>query len=222
MKTILFAAAAAALLATSAQAQDITGQVGTDNRFQGVSQSNNDTFYRGDVRTSGNTYLGASVQTLDVLGSDLEGAVYAGTTLGTVAGFSVEVQALHKWLVDASPVSDDTSFEFTANASRSFGPLDTNFLVRYSPDGYGATESFTWTEATVGTALTSNLYASASFGQNQQRNAVDYEAWNVGATYALTPEVGVDVRYYDTNADMAGTVTNHYGDAVVATLNVKF
>lgn len=222
MKSILLAIAATALFATSAQAQVVTGQIGTDNRNQGVSQSNGDYYVRGDIRTSGDTYVGASVQTLDVLGSDLEGSVYAGTTLGTLAGFDIEVQALHKWLVDASPANDDTSFEFSAAASRSFGRLDTTFLVLYSPDAYGDTESFTWTEATLGTALTSKLYASASYGQNQRRNDVDYEAWNVGATYALTSQVGVDVRYYDTNADVTGANARHFGDEVVATLNFKF
>lgn len=222
MKTILLSLAASVLLATAAQAQQITGQVGTDNRSQGVSQSNNDYFVRGDIRSTGDTYVGASVQTLEVLGSDLEGAVYAGTTLGTIAGFDVEVMAQHKWLVDAAPGTDDTAFEFSATASRSFGALDTSLLVLYSPDAYGSTEAFTFTEATVGTALTSRLYASASYGQNQQRNDVDYEAWNVGATYALTPQLGVDVRYYDTNADVTGPSAQAFGDAVVATLNVKF
>lgn len=221
MKTILLALAATVLLSTTSQAQTVSGAVGSDNRSQGVSQSDNHSFVRGNIRSTGNTYVGASVQTLEVLGSDLEGSVYAGTTLGTVAGFEIEVMALHKWLVDA-PAGDDTSFEFYTTASRSFGALDTEVLVLYSPDAYGTTGAFTWTEATVGTDLTSKLYASASYGQNQQRNDIDYEAWNVGATYALTPRIGVDVRYYDNNADVSGPSARAFGDEVVATLNFQF
>jgi predicted porin len=145
-----------------------------------------------------------------------------GTTLSAPLGVSLDVTASHKWLVDAAPGSDDTSYEFSARASRSFGALDASYLVLYSPDGYGAIEAFTWNEATLGVNLTSQLNASASYGQNQQRNDVDYEAWNVGATYALTPRMGVDVRYYDTNAVVSPTNAQAFGDEVVATLNFKF
>lgn len=222
MKTFLLTLAASGLLATATQAQTVT--LGTDNRDQGVSQSNGHSFIRGDIRV-GDTlgmYFGGRAETLEVLGADKEVSLYMGSTLGSFAGFALTGEVEHQWLVDAVPGSDNTEWEFTVAASRSFGRLDTKLEVSYTPDFYGFAGAGTWAEASVGTALTSKLYASAGWGHNQVRNGVDYDAWNVGASYALTPRMALDVRYYETNAPVTGFGAGNYGSQVVTTLKTTF
>ena len=61
--------------------------------------------------------------------------------------------------------------------------------------------------------------ASAEIGRREQDNAPDYTAWNAGVTYALTDSLGLDVRYYDTNAAEFG---EQYEDALVAEIAYAF
>ena len=72
----------------------------------------------------------------------------------------------------------------------------------------------------MGWDFTPRLEGTAAIGRREQRNSIDYTGWNVGATYALTQNLDLDVRYYDTDVDLPDD--QKYDDTVVAEIRLAF
>lgn len=227
--TLRLAAIAAALIllpgAAAAQSADnwsfaVGG--GTDNRSKGVSKTQGEAFaYALAEWTTADErfYVSGQAQRVDASnGAQIEIETGAGFR-PEVAGFDLNFYAAHKWNPDADAGFDDSAWEFTADVSRSIGPASGRLRVQYSPDAVGATESWTWVEGRAGWRFSPRLATSAAVGRREQENGVDYTAWNVGATYDLTDNVALDVRWYDTSErDRSAT----YQDALVAVVNLYF
>lgn len=232
IRILTTAAAATALLAIAlpAAAQDAPPASGswsfafgaaTDNRSKDVSKTDGDAFVWGEAEwesASGMFYAGPSFETVRSSGSELEVALNAGVR-PEFAGFDFDLNAKHKWLIDANPGADDDAWEFTADMKRSIGPASGRIRLQYSPDSTGATEAWTWTEAQVGWDFTDKLYASAAIGRREQDNSVDYTGYNVGLNYALTRNIEGELRWYGTDADVPG---EQYADSLVAGLSFAF
>jgi uncharacterized protein (TIGR02001 family) len=232
-RTLTTAALATALLATAgaAAAQDAPSPSGswsfavgaaTDNRSKGASKSDGEAFVWGEAEwenASGLIYAGSGFQTIkSSSGSDLELEIGAGLR-PEVAGFDLDLNATHKFLVDAAAGYDDSAWEFTADVKRSIGPASGRVRLQYSPDGTGGTEAWTWVEARLGWDFTDKLEGTAAIGRREQDNSLDYTAWNAGVTYALTDNLDADLRYYATDANVPG---EQYADALVAGISLAF
>ena len=235
IRTLTTAAAATALLACAqmawapaAAAQEAPSgswsfAVGaaTDNRSKDASKSEGEAFVWGEAEwenASGLIYGGASFETIDSSGSDLEVKVSGGVR-PQVAGFDVVLDVAHKWQVDANPGADADAWEFTADVKRSIGPASGRLRLQYSPDSTGSTEAWTWVEAQVGWDFTSKLSGSAAIGRREQDNSVDYTGYNVGVSYALTRSLEADLRWYGTDVEVPG---EKYDDGLVAGLSFAF
>lgn len=231
LRTLTTAASIAALLACAAPAaaaQDVgpgswSFAVGaaTDNRSKDASKSDGDPFVWGEAEwesASGLFYAGPSFETVKSSGSELEVAMIAGVR-PEFAGFDFDLNAKHKWLVDADPATDDEAWEFTADMKRSIGPASGRLRLQYSPDTIGAGQAWTWAEAQIGWDFTDKLYASAAIGRREQETSVDYTGYNVGVSYALTRSLEADLRWYGTDADVPG---EQYADSLVAGLSFAF
>lgn len=226
----LTTAAALALLAAPAAAQDATPAsgswsfvvgAGTDNRSKAISKSDGDPFVWGEAEwesASGLFYAGPSIETVKSSGSELEVALNAGVR-PEFAGFDLDLNVKHKWLIDADPGADADAWEFTADVKRSIGPASGRIRLQYSPDSTGATEAWTWVEARLGWDFTDKLHASAAIGRREQDNSVDYTGYNVGLNYALTRNLEAELRWYGTDADVPG---EQYADSLVAGLSFAF
>lgn len=232
IRTLTTASAALALLvaAAPASAQDPAPASGswsfvvgaaTDNRSKAVSKSDGEPFVWGEAEwesASGMFYAGPSFETVKASGSDLEVALNAGVR-PQFAGFDLDLNVKHKWLVDADPAADDDAWEFTADVKRSIGPASGRLRVQYSPDSTGATEAWTWAEARLGWEFTDKLYASAAIGRREQDNSVDYTGYDIGLNYALTRNLEAELRWYGTDADVPG---EQYADSLVAGVSLAF
>ena len=231
LRTALLAAAIVGLSAPAVSAQD-TGfslpdgfgveiGAGTDNRSKHASKTNGDAYAYGivDWVPSDQIYVSGSVEGVDSNGADWETKLLVGWT-PQFAGFDFDINAAHKWLVDPIPGTDEDAWEFTANMSRSVGPASARLQYQYSPDSTGSTGSFSYVEARVGWEFTPRLEGTAAVGRREQRNSIDYTGWNVGATYALTQNLDLDVRYYDTDVDIPAD--DKYDDTVVAEIRLAF
>ncbi|HEY0598542.1 TorF family putative porin [Brevundimonas sp.] len=193
----------------------------TDNRSKDVSKSDGAPFVWGEAEwesASGLFYAGPSFETVKSSGSELEVALEAGVR-PEFAGFDLDLNARHKWLVDANPGADDDSWEFTADVKRSIGPASGRVRLQYSPDSIGASEGWTWVEAQLGWDFTDKLYASAAVGRREQETSVDYTGYNIGLNYALTRSVEAELRWYGTDADVPG---EQYADSLVAGVSFAF
>ena len=231
LRTALLAAALVGLTATAASAQDggfslpdgfgVEIGAGTDNRSKDTSKTNGDAYAYGivDWVASDQIYVSGSAEGVDSNGADWETKLLVGWT-PQFAGFDLDINAAHKWLIDPVPGTDEDAWEFTANISRSIGPASARLQYQYSPDATGSTGSFSWVEARVGWDFTPRLEGTAAIGRREQRNSIDYTGWNVGATYALTQNLDLDVRYYDTDVDLPDD--QKYDDTVVAEIRLAF
>lgn len=232
IRTLTTTAAAAALLlsATTAAAQDAAPSAGswsfavgaaTDNRSKAASKSDGEAFVWGEAQwesASGLFYAGPSLETIRSSGSELEVALDAGVR-PEFAGFDFDLNAKHKWLVDADPSADADAWEFTADMKRSIGPASGRLRAQYSPDSTGATKAWTWIEAQLGWDFTDRLSASAAIGRREQDNSVDYTGYNLGMSYAVTRNLEADLRWYGTDAEVPG---EQYADGLVAGLSLAF
>lgn len=227
IRTIALAAALAALPAVAVgqslpEGFGIEIGAGTDNRSKNASKTDGEAYAYGILDwapATGDVYVSGSVEGVDSSGADWESKLTVGWT-PQFAGFDFDINAAHKWLIDPVAGTDDDAWEFTANMSRSIGPARARLQYQYSPDATGSTGSFTWIEARVGWEFTPRLEATAAVGRREQRNSQDYTGWNVGATYALTRNLDLDVRYYDTDANIPGD--RKYADALVAEISLAF
>lgn len=231
IRILTTAAAATALLtgALPAAAQDVPSggawsfAVGaaTDNRSKDASKSGGEPFVWGQAEwesASGLFYAGPSLETVKSSGSELEVALDAGLR-PQFAGFDFDLNAKHKWLVDADAGADADAWEFTADIKRSIGPASGRIRLQYSPDSTGATEAWTWAEARLGWDFSDRLQASAAIGRREQDNSVDYTGYNIGVTYAVTRALEAELRWYGTDAEVPG---EQYADSVVAGLSFAF
>ncbi len=232
IRTLTTTAAALALLACAlpAAAQDAPPAAGswafafgaaTDNRSKAASKSDGEPFVWGEAEwesASGLFYAGPSFETVKSSGSDLEVALDAGFR-PQVAGFDLDLNVKHKWLIEANPGADDDAWEFTADVRRSIGPASGRVRLQYSPDSTGASEAWTWYEAQVGWDFTHKLSGSAAIGRREQETSVDYTGYNIGLSYALTRAAELDLRWYGTDAEVPG---EQYSDALVAGISFAF
>ena len=231
-RTLMTAFTATALLALAipAAAQDAAPAgswsfaigTATDNRSKGASKSDGEAFVFGEAEwesASGLFYAGPGLQTIkSSSGSELELEVGAGLR-PEVAGFDLDLNVAHKFLIDAAAGYDDSAWELTADVKRSIGPASGRLRVQYSPDGMGGTEAWTWVEARLGWDFTNRLEGTAAIGRREQDNSLDYTAWNAGLTYALTDNLDGELRYYATDADVPGA---QYADSLVVGISLAF
>ena len=148
LRTAIVTAALVGLSATAASAQDggvslpdgfgLEFGAGTDNRSKNASKTNGEAYAYGIVDwapATGDVYVSGSIEGVDSNGADWESRLLVGWA-PQFAGFDFDINAAHKWLIDAVPGADDDAWEFTANMSRSIGPASARLQYQYSPDAH--------------------------------------------------------------------------------------
>lgn len=163
--------------------------------------------------------LGAALQNVDLGdGADLEAHLYAAFRT-TAGGVRWEAIAYYKSFPGTRTGVRSDLLEFRLDASRDFGPVSAGLRAEYTPDNLGASRQALWVEARAAMPLADRLRASTAIGLRRQENGADYTAWNVGLTYALTPQVSADLRYYDNDADDLG---RRYDERTILSLRATF
>ena len=228
IRLLLIGVIAAAALASPALAQDDTDNwtvsfgAATDYRSKGTSKTLGEAY--GWIQTewrSDDELFYAEVGLARVkqsFGSTLEAGVRAGVR-PELGGFSFDLNALYRYYPDANAGADDDYWEFTADASRSAGPVSGRLRVQYSPDNAGGSHAFTYYEGRLGYRLTGKLKVTAAIGHRDTEDSLDYTAWNAGFGYKVDDNVDLDLRWYDTDQDNAGP---QYEDALVGAINFSF
>lgn len=226
-RSAVAAAAAAAgmiALASPASAQtdvDIAFNAAavSDYVFRGASQSNEDPAFQAGVDvTAGSFYVGAWGSNVD-FGDDTQAEfdIYGGYRT-EAAGFAFDVGVV-SYLYTAAPDGADYDYvEFKAAASRAFGPATIGAAVYYSPDFFGAAdEEAVYSEVNAGFSPIDKVTISGAVGFQYMDVSDDYTTWNLGATYAFTDNIAVDLRYHDTDVD--GPL---YEDRIVGALKFAY
>lgn len=204
------ALAAAALLVLPSQVQaqedvDVAFNIGatSDYVFRGVSQTLEDPAVQGGVdATFGSFYAGAWASNVD-FGDDTSAEIdlYGGLR-GEAAGYAFDVGLVGYFYVDQPSAADYDYVELKLGVSRAIGPATLGAVVFYSPDFFGADEEALYTEANAAFALADRWTLSGAIGRQALDVSDDYTTWNVGLGFAVTDQVGLDVRYHDTDVDL--------------------
>lgn len=145
--------------------------------------------------------------------------LYAGVR-PSFGGFDWDFSAAH-YAYAGQPSGAGYDFsELRVQASRKIGPVAWSALVYWSPDFFGAEEDeATYAEISGAISPAERWTISAAVARQWVSSDADYNTWNLGAAYQLTPRLALDVRYYDTNAHDLGAA---YGRRAVASLSTAF
>lgn len=213
LKLALAAAVGSLALAGAAQAQDDDGisfafNIGanTDYTFRGFSQTDEDPSVFGGVDASlGIAYAGVWVSNVDFFDStDAEFDIYAGIK-PTVGAVGLDLGVIYYGYVDQPSGADYDYWEFKAAASVPVGPLTLGVAGYYSPNFFGAIDDAFYYEANAAFTVPETKFSvSGAVGHQSLEGPGDYTTWNVGVGYALTDNISLDVRYWDT--DVSNTI----------------
>jgi len=220
----LCAAAALAICGPAAAQEAMSFEfnlgVASDYVFRGVSQTDEDpqVFGGADV-SAGQFYAGVWGSNVDFGDStDAEFDLYAGftPTLGLV---SLDLGVLYYGYIDQPSGADLDYFELKAAGSIPLGPATLGAQAYYSPNYYAGVDNAFYYEINGSFSPTVKLSFSGALGRQEVSGAGDYTTWNVGAGYALTDHLSLDLRYHDTDEHSLGKI---YGSRAVVSLKASF
>jgi uncharacterized protein (TIGR02001 family) len=226
MRTLLAAAVCAAGvgLCQSAAAADfdfsVNGAATTDYVFRGVSQSNGQFTVQGgaDV-TYGPGYAGVWASGVDFGdGTDAEVDLYGGVK-HAYKGFNFDVGFIYYGYVGQPTGSPWDYWEGKVAVSHAVGKGSLGAAVFYSPEFTGKTGDAFYTEVNASYPVVDKVTVSGAFGHQEIDLAPSFNTWNVGGTIAITDNLSLDVRYWDTDSHDLGSI---YDSRFVATAKAVF
>lgn len=212
-------------IASHADAQELSGNVAvtSDYVFRGVSQTEEEAAISVGVDlTNGSLYAGAWASNVAFPGdpdTEAEIDLYAGIR-PEFAGWNWDFGAVG-YFYTGQPVGADYDYvELKAGASRAVGPVTVGAVIYWSPDYFGAAEDeATYVEANAAFTPADKWTISGALGHQFLSSDFDYTTWNIGAAYALTDNLTLDLRYHDTDEHDFGQI---YESRAVATLKAAF
>ncbi|PVM84897.1 TorF family putative porin [Caulobacter endophyticus] len=226
-KLALAAATASVALGGAAMAQEVSLSynvgIASDYVFRGVSQTNEDPQVFGGVDLGyGIGYAGVWASNVDFGADDpsVEIDFYAGVkpTVGTTSfDFAVLYYGYSK---DKGLTPGKYSYtELKAAVVQPIGKATVGGALYYSPKYTGDVGSSLYYEVNASYPLNDKLSLSGALGKQDYEDTDGYATWNVGATYAITGNLGLDLRYWDTAEHGWGDI---YKSRVAATLKATF
>ena len=137
----------------------------------------------------------------------------------TVSGFNLDLGVIRYGYADEPLHTHIDTVEYKAAATRAFGPVTFGAAVFYTTDFFGTGGSGTYFETSAAYSITDTLSASGAIGHQSVSEGIGHTTWNAGMAYAITKNVGIDLRYYDTDKHSLGGV---YGSHLVAAIKGSF
>ncbi|ESQ77007.1 TorF family putative porin [Asticcacaulis sp. YBE204] len=221
MKKFLLAAAvaASALVAGAASAEGaLSYNIAATNNYvwRGVSQTNKEAAVQAGIDyTNGSFYAGAWGSNVD-FGTDasLELDLYAGVK-PTVGDWSFDFGAIY--------------YSYPDEDGLNFGELKAGFSHPMGKGTIGAAIYANWEtletpyyELNAAYPIADKWSVSGAIGKYEAGS--EYTTWNAGVAYALTENLSIDARYWDTGDHDLGAVAgrNLYKPQIALTLKAAF
>lgn len=196
-----------------------TATAASNYNFRGISQTENQAAVFGVGRVSyDNFYAGVGVENVNFHNSTVaEYDLSAGWT-PKFEGFRFDLGAIRYGYIDQPAHTYIDTVEFKAVALHDFGPTTVGAAIYYSPNYFGLHREDVYVEGRAAYHFTHKLSISGAGGR-QSDGLADHTTWNVGATYAFTKHVALDLRYADTDQHDLGKV---YGSHFTAAIKASF
>ncbi|MGR4864146.1 TorF family putative porin [Caulobacter sp. LARHSG274] len=227
LKLALVAAAATVAMGGAAMAEELKLSynvgVASDYIFRGVSQTQNDPQVFGGVdATYGIGYAGVWASNVDFGADDPSAEIdlYTGVK-PTVGDTNLDLGVIYYSYVKDKGLTPGaySYFEVKAAASRSLGPATVGLAAYYSPEFPGKTGEAIYYEVNGSIPAGEKLSFSGALGHQEIDSAGDYATWNIGGTYAVTPNLALDARYSDTDEHGYAKI---YGSRFTVSLKASF
>lgn len=156
-------------------------------------------------RLTDNSYAGVWSGSLrSPLGADAETHLYVGWR-PRLAGWSLDVRPMFKILTNARVGAQTEQWEVRLDAARPLAGNRLRLRVEHTFDGYGSSEATTWMDANLTRKLGETGWTvSGGLGRREQAVGRDYTAWNVGLQRRIFGPLSADLRWVDTDQDIAG------------------
>jgi uncharacterized protein (TIGR02001 family) len=195
-----------------AEAPKVVFHVGanTDYVFRGISQSDEKPSIFGGADASwGLGYAAVWASNVDFNnGTDVEYALFAGVR-PKVGPVTLDVGAVYYGYLDAPRGSNQDYWEAKAAASVPAGPATLGAAVYFSPEYFGETGDAWYYEASAAVAVPgTKVTLSGAVGRQTLDELPSYTTWNAGVGYAVTDQLSLEVRYWDTARDRFGDVSS--------------
>jgi uncharacterized protein (TIGR02001 family) len=213
---------------------DISFNIGaaTDYVFRGISQTDEggQIFAGADVTAPGGYYAGVWASNVDfaAFGDDdtnVEIDIYGGIK-PEFAGYTFDFAAIYYAYLNQPETSAELGyFEAKAAVSRAVGPATLGGALYFSPEFTGEVGRALYYEVNGAYTINDRFSLSGAVGRQtfDELDDADYTTFNVGVTVAVTPNIGLDVRYWDTDEDdLVSPVQDIYEGRVVAGIKATF
>jgi uncharacterized protein (TIGR02001 family) len=187
--------------------------------FRGVSQTENDPAVFGSARVSYDQfYAGAGIENVDFHNStDAEYDLSGGWT-PVLADFKFDLGIIRYGYINQPAHTHIDTVDFKGVVSHGFGPMTFGAAVYYTPDFFGSGHDGIYVEGRASYAITESLSVGGALGRQTVDAGVDHTTWNAGLNYAITKNIALDARYYDTNEHGLGRVYgSHFVAAIIGT-----
>ncbi|OXE36073.1 MAG: hypothetical protein CGW95_09975 [Phenylobacterium zucineum] len=192
----------------------------SDYMFRGVSQTDGQGQVFGGVDVAmGQAYAGTWVSNVDFNnGTNMEYDFYAGykPQVGPVA---FDLGVIYYGYANKPSGPDEAYWEAKVAGSVPVGKGTVGAAVYYSPEFPFKAGQATYYEINASAPLTEKASVSGAIGHQSVVGPADYNTWNLGVGYALTPKLGVDLRYWDTSEHGFGKI---YNSRVALSLKATF
>ncbi len=165
----------------------------------------------------GALFIGAYAKNVDSTTSDGEAGALVGVRTKQ-AGFDLSAGAALKRAIDPARFTDANALELNASLSRKLHRITVKTSVVWSPDDLGSTGRSLFAEAGAAYRVSSTVSAGVAFGLRRRTGGQDYNAWNVGMTWAPLRALSMDLRYYDTD----GAASQPYRARAVLSARARF
>jgi uncharacterized protein (TIGR02001 family) len=229
LKLALLAATATLAMGTAAQAQEdgpisfsFNAGVASDYVFRGISQTdeNIQVFGGVDAALGEIGYAGVWLSNVDFNnGTDIEFDIYGGIK-PTVGAVTLDIGLVYYGYTDQPPGPNEDYWEGKLAASIPAGGATLGAAVYYSPEFFGETGKATYYEVNGAYPIPDTKFSvSGALGHQSVEGPLDYTTWNFGVGFALTDNVGFDLRYIDTSEHGFGSI---YDSRVVLGVKATF
>jgi hypothetical protein len=172
---------------------------------------------RGEVAW-GPLFAAAQWKNVDSSGADSEAQIPIGIG-GAVGGVELEAAVGYKRLTGLPSFADEDAVEFTASASRAFGPVTPRIALTYSVDDLGGTRESLYAEAGAALRVAPRTRISAHIGRRERGGGDDYTAFGAGISQRIGEHVTAELRWHDSAQSGRGDA---YESRAVASLRLRF
>ena len=242
LKIALCAAAASLAFGSVAMAEDMAAPtlsynaaVTSDYVFRGISQTKGKPAVSGGIdAASGMLYAGAWLSNVDfgpTAGdpenkTNLEYDLYAGVK-PVLEGINLDFGVIYYGYASSPSVANYAYWEGKIAASKAIGDATIGGAFYYSPEFFGKTGAAYYYEANAAYVLPIKATVSGAIGyqdlEEEKAGITGYTTWNVGLTYPLNDNIGIDVRYSGTDSEGTDFYTDKFaGDRFTASLKAAF